>query len=128
MRTKRQLVTAALRDLRLTALGETPAAEDFELGVEKYDTKLEELREKGLAWWPNTAGVAASDTLEIPDSVFLPLTRVMIGELAGPFGKDTPVEQDDAGRPMAVDKKGLMDLRRHMSKRDSGEPTTAEYF
>lgn len=85
MRTKLELATDVLRELQIIDAEETPTASDTQVTYvgEKYDAKLAELATKGVVTWTNTDYA----TEEIPDAVFLILSKIMAPECAPGFGK-----------------------------------------
>lgn len=114
-RTKAQLSTATLRQMNVIAPEETADAASA-LSVEgQYDVKLREWRDEGLVYWPNTD----RNTEEIPDQVFGMLCDLMENEVRNSFKGDNPPVQR-----MAQEVVLLSRLRRHLSKRPSGEQTT----
>ena len=119
MRTKRELVTAALRDLGVVAIYEDPSGEDYSHVAGVYDDLHAELTDEGLIYWANTD----ADTEEIPASVFSALTGILIGEIADGYGRDEPGKMGDDGRPVAVSVAGRRRLKAHISRKPSGEPT-----
>lgn len=124
-KTKQDLSTDVLRvGLGVLDALHTPSAEDAALVEDQYDHKLAELRDDGLAYWPNTGRNVA----EIPEAVFGALVDIMTEDVASAFGKDTPSSFDDYGRQVSCGTKGLRKLRAHISKRRSGEPTKAVYY
>lgn len=123
-RAKSDLATDALRKLGVLAATETAPAEDSSLVEARYDDKLEELRDKGLVYWPNTSRTTA----EIPSVVFGAMVNIMVEDVATYFGAKIPEITDDSGRVVSCGTKGLRDLRRHMAKGPSGEPTEATYY
>lgn len=105
------LVTRTLEDRGITGAGESITASDHAKVKDAYLTDLEELRDLGLAYWPDN---------EIPDAIIRGLS-VRLGLIVGPA----------FGYPMANDQQmteSLRPLRRHIQKRRSGEPVRAEYF
>lgn len=118
-KTQLDLVTMALRKLNVVDATESPSAEDDAFADSVYETKRAELIDKGLCYW------AANS---IPDVVFLAMVNILAGELATAFGITVPTEMDDNGQAVAINVRGLRDLRRHMAKREADEPTKAVYF
>lgn len=119
MRTKQELVTAALRGLRVLPDGETPSAEDFDTGEAAYDELHSELADRGLVYWTNTDDV----TQEIPLAVFSGLTSILADRIAASYGKPPTQTQDEDGRMVTGYVAGMRRLRQHMSKAPSGEAT-----
>lgn len=119
MRTRRQLIEAALRTLRVIAAGETIDSDDFADVTEAYQGLHANLRDRGIAYWPNTG----ADVEEIPEPVFRGLSMVLAVECADAYGKKPPLAFDDDGRQTGADVVGMRMLRRHVAKRPSGEPT-----
>lgn len=119
MRTKTELSTAALRKLKAVAADETPSATDALFVENVYDDKLEEWRERDVAYWENTGRAVA----EIPNIVFPTLVLLMANEVQGDFGQPQKME-DQVAREDVI----LRRLRRHTAMPSSGEPTDVEYF
>jgi DNA-binding IclR family transcriptional regulator len=119
MRTRRELITSALQTLRVLAAGETSVAEDTELAADAYSDLLATLRDRGLAYWTDTG----ADVAEIPRPVFRALSDLLAADMADAFGKEAPAAADDDGRMIPAATKAMRELRRHMAKRPSGEPT-----
>lgn len=124
MKTKAQLATDVLRKLGVLDALETASAQDAALVEGRYDVKLFELRDMGLAYWPNTGRLVE----EIPDAVHLALVSIMADEVASEFGIPLATETDHHGRPVSRATKGMRALRVHMAKPASGEPTRAIYY
>lgn len=123
-KTKVQLVGDVLLKLGILDAVSTASAEDSAFVETRYDDKLAELRDKGLCYWPNTGRT----TQEIPQAIYLALVDIMCEDVAPAFGVTTKPEVDDYNRPVTVGTKGMRNLRRHMAKQPSGEPTRATYF
>jgi hypothetical protein len=124
-RTKAGLADEVLRQLGILAAVDTAAAEDSAYVEGSYDTRHAELRDKGLCYWPNTGRAVA----EIPEAVFNALVDIVMDDSAAAFGvKLEPVVDLDTNRPMSIGARGMRNLRRHMMKRPSGEPTRAVYY
>lgn len=119
MRTKTELSTATLRKLRIVAADETPSAADAAFVENAYDDKLEEWRERDMAYWENTGRAVA----EIPNVVFPTLVLLMANEVQTDFGQAQKLE-DQIAREDVI----LRRLRRHTAMASSGEPTEVEYF
>lgn len=119
MRTKRELVTAALRDIGIVAIFEDPSGDDYSHVAGAYDDLHAELTDKGLAYWANTD----ADTEEIPSSVFSALTGLLVGEVCGSYGREEPTKLAEDGRPVTVSLAGMRRLREHNAKKPSGEAT-----
>lgn len=114
-KTKVELATAVLSQMRETGVGETPDADDSDYVEGRYDVKLAEWRDNGLVWWTNTSRTAE----EIPLQVFQALVDLMENEVMHRFGRDNPpVERRLREQQL------LAPLRRNLSRRPSGEPTT----
>ena len=119
MRTKRELVGAALGQLRIVGVGETPSAEDYAEVAGHYDDLVAELADVGLCYWPNTG----NDIEEIPPAVFRALAAILTHDASDSFGKEPGEVQGDDGRMVSNRVYGLRQLRRHISRRPSGEAT-----
>lgn len=124
-KTKNQLVERAMLRLGVLDAGESPSSVDLTYVGAEYDTALEQLRDIGLAYWPNTNGTTA----DIPDVVFGALVSIMLGRIAGAFGQEEPGETDlMTGEVLPAGTVGMRLLRRHMAKRTSNEATQTNYF
>jgi hypothetical protein len=123
-KTKAELSDDVQRTLGLVAATETPVAADSSYIEDQYDHKLAELRDQGLAYWPNTSRTTA----EIPSSIYGALVDIMCDDVASAFGAKSPTTFDAYGRQTSCGTAGLRTLRMHMMKRPSGEPTKATYF
>ena len=123
-KSKADLSDDVQRKLNLVAATETPPAADSAYIEDQYDHKLSELRDQGLAYWPNTSRTAD----EIPAAVYGALVDIMCDDVATAFGKDAPKDFDAYGRQVSCGTKGLRTLRMHMAKRPSGEPAKATYY
>ena len=119
MRTKREIVTGALREIRVVAIFDDPSGNDYVHVADMYDEMHAELTEQGLAYWANTN----DNTEEIPLQVASALVSLLAGRIATSYGKTEADEQDNDGRPVAASVKAMRTLRRHISKRPSGEAT-----
>lgn len=105
------LVTRSMRDRGILGATEVATALDHDHVKDVYLTDLEELRDNGIAYWPAN---------EIPNEIMRGLsTRIglLIGDAFG-FPKASELELEASLRP----------LRKHNSKRSSGERTQACYF
>lgn len=118
-RTKQQLSTAVLEQLRETGAGQTPDAADARLVEDRYDAKLAEWRDRGLVWWTNTN----RSTAEIPLEVFQALVDLMENEVSHTFNRDNPTVQ----RRM-MEEQLLAPIRRSKSARSSGESTWTSHY
>jgi hypothetical protein len=123
-RSKSEVATDTLRKLGILSAVDTPSAEDSSFVEARYDDKLDELRDKGLVYWTHTSRTSA----DIPNSVFAAIVNIMVEELATHYRAAIPTVTDDHGRPVSIGTKGMRDLRRHMAKGPSGEPTRALYY
>jgi hypothetical protein len=115
-RSKAQLSRETLRQMNVYAPDEEPSAEDAAAVEGKYDTKLREWRDDGLVYWLNGTN---RNTEEIPDQVFGILCDLMENEVRNQFKGDNPPVQRLAQETVLLSR-----LRRHLSKRPSGESTT----
>lgn len=77
MKTRNDLITAALRKARVVAVDETPAAEHAAFGKECFDGLAAELQSYGT-----TDGFWSS----IPEHLFAPLTRLLAADIAAAYG------------------------------------------
>ena len=118
-RTRREMATAVLQQLRLVTTGLPAAAEDIRTIIDQYEDVYAELVDRGLCYWPNSSDTAE----EIPNVVFRAVVNILTGEVADVFGKEEPMTTDDGYEPVSARVKGFRDLRRHMAKRPSGEAT-----
>lgn len=120
LKTKRDLAIETLRRARLVGSLEVPPAEDLARVVTVYNTKLEEWRDRGLVYWPNTNDV----TEEIPIAVFDILVDLLVNVIAPQFGQATLSVLDRN----AVEDRLLGRLRRHTHMKSSRLPVQADYF
>lgn len=123
-RTKQQLAKDVLQELGILDALHDPSAEDGALVEARYDDKLAWLKDRGLAYWPNTSRTAQ----EIPSEVFSALVNIMAEDVAGKFGVPIPTKLDEHGRQFSCGTVGLRSLRVHIAKPASGEPTRAVYY
>lgn len=123
-RSKADLAVATLQTLGVLDATESPSAEDTTLVEDRYDDLRAELIDKGQAYWPSTTRTTA----EIPAVVFSACTMILAGRCASAFGVQEPVVTDDDGKQMPASAKGWRDLRRHLAKPASGQPTPATYY
>lgn len=124
-KTRQELARDVLRQLGVVDALETPPAEHSAYVEDAYGHKLAELRDKALCYWPNTSRSSA----EIPEAIYGALVDIMADDCADAFGvKTEPVIDADTNKPMSLGARGMRNLRRHISKRPSGEPTRAVYF
>jgi len=119
-KTKTEISTATLQQMRIVGTDETPAASDTAVVQNRYDSKLAEWRDKGLVWWPNTDAVTA----EIPDEVAAIITDLMENETAHVFGKGLRT----VAERMAQEDIILRRLYRMLARLPSGEPTQFSVF
>lgn len=119
MRTKRELVGAALGQLRIVGIGETPSAEDYANVADAYDDLHAELGDVGLCYWPNTG----NDVEEIPTAIHNALVSIVAHDVADSYGKEPGTVQGEDGRVVSDRVYGMRQLRRHISRRPSGEAT-----
>lgn len=120
MRTKRDLITNVLRDLRVTGSLDQPAAEDYARVKEKYNSKLEEWRERDVVYWSNTL---TSDTeAEIPDLVFETVTALVANEVAPRFGYAMSPSEKRQNEEFL-----LKQLRRLTALKTANRPNRADY-
>ena len=118
-RTKAQLSTDVLLGIGELNATESASAADAAYVERRYDIKLDEWRDMGLVYWPNTNRTTA----EIPNVVFSVLCDLMANEISMAFGRASNPEDRDA-REMLL----LKRLRRIMATKSSGEPTRATYY
>jgi len=114
MKTRRELVTAALEEIRVLSIGETASSEDYARVQDAYEAIHAELRDQGTIYWPNTG----NDTAEIPTAVFRALVAVLADDISGAYGKESATIDGQSARL-----EGLRRLRQHIAKRPSGEST-----
>ena len=119
MKTKREVVTSALRAIRVVPVFGTPSAEDFALAAGNYDDLHAELTDQGLCYWTNTN----NDTEEIPASVSAAMEMMLSDSVATYYGKQSPNEQGEDGRVVSFRVAGMRRLKAHMAKKPSGEAT-----
>lgn len=123
-RSKADLAKATLQLLGILDATESPSAEDGDYVEARYDDLRSELIDKGQAYWPSTTRTTA----EIPAVVFSAVTMILAGRCAMAFQVAEPTVTDDDGKQMPASAKGWRDLRRHLAKPASGQPTRATYF
>jgi hypothetical protein len=123
-RSKADLATATLQLIGVLDATEAPSAEDSAYVEARYDDLRDELVDKGLAYWPSTTRTTA----EIPAVVFSAAAMILAGRCAPTFQVAEPVVTDDDGKQMPASAKGWRDLRRHLAKPASGQPTRATYY
>jgi hypothetical protein len=123
-RSKADLSSAVLVELGVLDALHSASAEDAALVEARYDDKLEELRDKGLVYWTHTSRTSE----DIPSAVFRAITLIMAAEVAASFGQPQPTVVDDNNQPVSAAVKGIRELRRHMAKGPSGEPTRAVFY
>lgn len=123
-KTKNQLVERALLRIGVLDAGESPSAEDNVYVGGEYDALRAKWQDRGLCYWPNTNAT----TSEIPDVVFDAVANILAGAIAPAFGEAEPVIPDENGSPMPISAIGYRDLKRHIYKRSSGEPTRAVFY
>lgn len=118
--TKLDLATRVLREMQRVPFGESPNAEDVAVIYEKYDTKLEEWRDRSVAYWENTGSTVS----EIPTSVIEPLVALMVNATEHQFGRNPKtVEQRQA-----IEERLLRWLRRHTTVKSKRKPVMVDYF
>lgn len=105
--------------LALQDPNEDVSTEDHALISNAYQSRFEELFFREIVWWPVDV---------IDDKAFTAIARVVAAEVAFSFGRPIPMEYAENGQPVDMGNKGLMDLKRLVSKEKSGLPTTAVYF
>lgn len=98
---------------------EDVSAEDYALIANAYADKYQELFFRDIAYWPVD---------EIDNKVFLAVSRIMAEEVASAFSRPAPTEFSEAGQPVSMGTKGLMDLRRIIARDRSGLPTPGVFF
>ncbi len=114
MKSKRELATRVLRDLKVCNLADAPNPEDAALMNETVDSVLAELNDETLI---NFDYLAELDTQVIPENVFL-----CIVDIVRSHGYvDTP--QDGALREA-----GMKRLRRAILQGSDNIPAVVEYF
>lgn len=105
------LVIRAMRDRGILGATEVPTALDADYVKGVYLSDLEEMRDNGLTYWPDD---------DIPLAIERALSHrlsLLIGDAFG-FPRASEAELEASLRP----------LRRHLSKRSSGETVAAAYF
>ena len=123
-RSKADLATHVLQFLGVLDAAASPSAEDSAYVEARYDDLREELVDKGLAYWPSTTRTTA----EIPAVVFSAASMILAGRCAPTFQVAERVVTDDDGKQMPASAKGWRDLRRHLAKPASGQPTRATFY
>jgi len=123
-RSKADLATHVLQFLGVLDAAASPSAEDAAYVEARYDDLRDELVDKGLAYWPSTTRTTA----EIPAVVFSAASMILAGRCSPTFQVAEPNVTDDDGKQMPASAKGWRDLRRHLAKPASGQPTQATYY
>ena len=113
-RTESQLATSVMQQLNLISADEAPTASDAAYVKGAYEDAYASWQDKGWAYWPVNA---------IPVLVYRAVTFAVCGEIASGFGIQEPMVSGDDGRPILIGAKGIKDMRRHIARRTSGEPT-----
>lgn len=112
MRTKSELITRALRRLRVVAMDEQASADQEAVVAETLQALEEELqRSFGIV-------IPLSSSDEIEDDVFLPLAYLLAAEIAPEFAVPSPERRSTA----------LIRLRSVTNPNDKAAPTKAEYY
>lgn len=109
MKTRSDVITAALRRARIVAIGEAPDADQVAHGVEAFDALTAEFQQHvaGDGFW-----------VSIPEHVYAPLVRVLAADLAPVYGLDAPDTRSSA----------LIDLMAMMRPDDREEESEVEYY
>jgi hypothetical protein len=118
-RTTQDLSKKVMELLGLLEAQEDVSAEDHALIANAYSDKFEELFFRDIAYW-------SAD--EIDNKAFRAMARIMAEEVASAFSKPVPTEFSEAGQPISMGTKGLMDLRRIVAREKSGLPTPGVFF
>lgn len=123
-KTKTELARRALEELGLLDINTDPdgVTQGFIFG--RYDTKYEQLLDKGFVYWANTDNT----TEEIPEAVFDALGMILAGEMAPTFGREVPARYDDKGRARPINVLGMIELRRLTETKSSRVPLQASSF
>lgn len=120
MKTKREIVTGALKDIGVCPIfQQSPSAEDHAYAAEAYDDLHAELKDRGLCYWANTG----ADVEEIPPALATALQGIVSSIIAGPYGAKDPIVMDEDGRPVSAYVMGMRRVREHIAKKPSGEQT-----
>lgn len=108
-KTERDLVKAALLKIGVLDSHEEPSGTDFTYARDQYRNNLERWRDDGLVYWERD---------EIPEVVFAALEKLLANEIEIAFGARKTVA--DA---VAAERILIRELRRHMTKKPSGQST-----
>jgi hypothetical protein len=121
--TPTELKLAALRELRVVALGEDAPPEYFQIATDKYVSLYDMLLTKGLVSWAATA--------DIPEYAEQPLTIMLANLCAGPLGINearraelTTLGALDLPTPSIAERQ----LRRQLARGYVSSPAQSEYF
>lgn len=111
MQSRQQLIYRALRELRVLAAGQAPAAEDYSAANAEVVPLMADLATRGIFTW--------GDPDQIDDAAAIHLGVLLANSIAPQFG----LPQDDAKRIRAETR--LLQLGPYEL---SGQPQRAEYF
>lgn len=118
-KTTAQLATAVMRKLGLIDTNKEPSAGQQASIIDLYEDWVESVRPMDMIYW---------ETAAIPRAVFAAVTRIIAEEFCNSMGRDIPTEQDENGQAVSIGNRGLMMLKRHLAREQSGVPTRATYF
>ncbi len=109
MKTRSDVITAALRRARIVAIGETPDADQIAHAVDAFDALTVEFQQNvpGDGFW-----------VSIPEHVYAPMVRLLAADLAPVYGMDAPDSRSSA----------LIDLMAMMRPDDREEEAEIEYY
>jgi hypothetical protein len=113
-KTKQQLATAVMRAMGALDSDEDASGTDYTYITGVYDTKLEQWRDDGLAYWKAT---------ETPDVVFDTVVSLLVNHVQKAYGMMVSEADKARGEQLL-----LAQLRRHVAKRSSGKTTMALYY
>lgn len=113
-KTRAELATRVLMDLGYVAAGETPDAADQQWVLDRWSDAAEELRTRGLVYWPDDA---------IPLSMLEPLTQYCKLIVGTSFGIPALYESLDTALKMVETR-----VRKQQAKETAGEPVESTYF
>jgi hypothetical protein len=121
--TPTELKLAALRELRIVALGEDAPPEYVEVATSKYAALYDMLLTEGLVAWASSA--------DIPEYAEQPLTMMLAYLCAGPLGVGPERRAELAqlgGVGLPAPSLAERQLRRQLAKSYVSYPAQSEYF
>jgi hypothetical protein len=112
--TRSDLVTDVLQKIAVLPAGEIPSAEDDATVLKIINSRVEGLREHGIAWWSDD---------DIPLQIRDPLGDYIAGFCALHFDVG-----EDLSKYKMLQKEAEFEMRRLSANKAESSPTKAEYF